>query len=63
VSGYFTAFGLGPNIAWSPLVFTLIQRYSQSTGRFLFGTASQQRKVNTMFKKESSDAHQAQNGV
>ena len=43
VSGYFPAFGLKLKIAWAPLVWTLIHRYSRTTNQFLFGTPSQQR--------------------
>lgn len=44
-SGYFLAFGLNPAIALAPLICTLINRYSRTTRRFLFGTASQHRKA------------------
>ena len=46
VSGYFLAFGLNPTIAWARLVWTLINRYSRITGRFLFGAPSQHRMAN-----------------
>jgi hypothetical protein len=42
-SGYFLAFGIKPEISWSPLIRTLLIRYSRTTSRFLFGTASQHR--------------------
>jgi len=42
-SGYFFALGIKPDISWPPLIRTLLIRYSRTTSRFLFGTASQQR--------------------
>jgi len=41
--GYFSAFGLGQNLEWSPLLMDLLYRYSRETGQFLFGIPSQYR--------------------
>lgn len=41
---YFTAFGLKPKLHWYPLLMDLVNRYSRSTGQFLFGTPSQYRR-------------------
>ena len=42
-SGYFLALGIKPEISWPLLIRTLLIRYSRTTSRFLFGTASQHR--------------------
>jgi len=43
VEGYFSAFPCKPNTAWEPQLSKLLQRYSQVTAQFLFGTTSRQR--------------------
>jgi hypothetical protein len=43
VSGYFLAFGLNPQSPWCSVMSALLHRYSLTTTRFLFGTASQHR--------------------
>lgn len=43
VSGYFIAVGLTRKAGWMQAALTICRRYSRSTGRFLFGSASRQR--------------------
>jgi hypothetical protein len=41
---YFAVFGLDRKAAWRGLLMDLLERYSRSTGQFLFGTPSQYRR-------------------
>jgi len=43
LKGYLEALGWQPEIRWGPWLGELLERYSHSTGRFLFGSPSQQR--------------------
>jgi hypothetical protein len=42
-ASYFVCFGWKPQIRWEPMLQVLVNRYSRSTKRFLFGTPSQSR--------------------
>ena len=43
-AGYFVALGLKPEMRWHALLMDGVDRYSRSTGQFLFGTPSQYRR-------------------
>jgi hypothetical protein len=43
-AGYFVALGLKPKMRWYALLMDGVDRYSRSTGQFLFGTPSQYRR-------------------
>jgi hypothetical protein len=42
-AGYFVALGLKPKMRWHALLMDSVDRYSRSTGQFLFGRPSQYR--------------------
>jgi len=44
-AGYFGAFGLRPKLERFSLLMDLVDRYSRTTGQFLFGTPSQYRNA------------------
>jgi hypothetical protein len=43
ISGYFLSLGWKTDRYWGPLLREVLQRYSRTTKRFLFGTPSQER--------------------